>query len=303
MFRIAPGISYIDLDFQGQPRTIGVAVLDGPSGVALVDPGPASALPSLRRQLDAAGIAVTDIAAILLTHIHLDHAGATGTLLAEHPAMRVFVHERGAPHLENPAKLLASAARLYGADMERLWGEVRPVSAGAIVALAGGERVEAGGRTWDVRYTPGHASHHVSYFSADAGTAFVGDTAGVKITATGPVVPPTPPPDIDLDLWRDSLKRIAEWSPETLFLTHFGPSAHPRSHLAELGDHLEQVAALAQTSLARDEDDRAREAWFIGEMRRLVRRRSGEAEANAYELAGRFDLSWKGLARYWRGRS
>src|SRR5438105_3045308 len=187
MTTLAAGITYIDLDFQGQPRTIASGIMQGAGGVAIVDPGPSSCLPVLRRKLEAAGISVRDVTALVLTHIHLDHAGATGTLLAENPALRVYVHENGAPHLVDPSKLLASAARLYGDAMDTLWGEVRAVPSSAIVSLTGSERIEFAGRRWDVAYTPGHASHHVSYFSADTGLAFVGDTAGVRVVPEGPV--------------------------------------------------------------------------------------------------------------------
>src|SRR5439155_3214110 len=180
----------------------------GPGGVALVDPGPSSTLPALKRGLDAAGIGLSDVRALVLTHIHLDHGGATGTLVREYPALRVYVHERGAPHLVNPEKLLASAARLYGDDMDRLWGEVLPVPEASVIALNGEERIRAGGRELDVAYTPGHASHHVSFFNADAGIAFVGDTAGVRLNPGGYVMPATPPPDVDLEYWRASLARI-----------------------------------------------------------------------------------------------
>jgi len=297
MIALTSGISYVDLQFLGVPHVIATVVLHGPGGVALIDPGPSSTLPSLRAALRAGGIEIQDLTTLLLTHIHLDHAGATGTLLREHPRLRVYVHAKGAPHLIDPEKLLASAARLYGDQMQRLWGEVLSVPSEAILVLAGGERIEAGGRQFDVAYTPGHASHHVSYF--DGGIAFVGDTAGIRITPGGYVLPPTPPPDVDLEAWRSSLARIEDWRPETLFLTHFGPSSSPAPHLAELSDHLDVASRLVQASLARDESDEAREAWFVEQMRRELRRAS-EAEARTYEVAGRFDINWRGLARYWR---
>jgi glyoxylase-like metal-dependent hydrolase (beta-lactamase superfamily II) len=203
----------------------------------------------------------------------------------------------------DPTRLLASAKRLYGDEMERLWGEFRPVPAGAIVALRGGERISAGGRDLDVAYTPGHASHHVSYFSRDTGIAFVGDTGGIRLTPRGYILPPTPPPDIDLDAWMDSLRRIEHRKPETLFVTHFGPSAPVGGHLSEFADHLSLVARLGQTSLARGGSDEEREAWFVDEIRRELRRRMNEEDARAYEVAGRFDLSWRGIARYWRKRA
>jgi glyoxylase-like metal-dependent hydrolase (beta-lactamase superfamily II) len=271
--------------------------------VALVDPGPSSALPVLRRELERAGIAMADVTTLLLTHIHLDHAGATGTLVRENPRLRVFVHEKGAPHMVDPAKLLASATRLYGDAMDRLWGEVRPVPTEAITMLTGDESVSAAGRDLEVAYTPGHASHHVSYFDRDAGVAFVGDTAGICIVPGGYVLPPTPPPDIDLEGWRGSLTRIERWGPATLFLTHFGPVAPVGAHLREFADHLAMTARLVKVSLAQDGDDAAREAWFAREIKRELRRQMNDADAQTYEVAGRFDLNWRGLARYWRKKS
>jgi len=301
MNRLAAGIAYADLNFQQHPRIIASVVLNGSGGAALIDPGPSSTLPALKRELTAAGLALSDVETLLLTHIHLDHAGATGTLVRENPRLRVFVHEKGAAHLVNPEKLLASASRLYGDQMDRLWGEVLPVPATAVALLAGGERIAAGGRTLNVAYTPGHASHHVSYFDAESGIAFVGDTAGVKILpGSAFVLPPTPPPDIDIELWRDSLSAIAGWRPDTLFLTHFGPSESPAQHLAELVDHLDWTAALVRESLARDGDDSDHQAWFAGLVGRRLRERLSDEEARSYEVAARFDLNWRGLARYWR---
>src|SRR5262249_23993760 len=168
MITLASGFSYVDVRFLGVPGVIATAVLHGPAGVALVDPGPSSTLGNLEQELRDAGIAMTDVRTLLLTHIHLDHGGATGTLVRNHPHLRVYVHEKGAPHMADPEKLLASAKRLYGDDMDRLWGEVLPVPRDALVSLSGGERISAGGRALQVAYTPGHASHHVSYFSSDS---------------------------------------------------------------------------------------------------------------------------------------
>jgi glyoxylase-like metal-dependent hydrolase (beta-lactamase superfamily II) len=303
MIALASGISYIDLQFQGIPRVIATAVLSGPGGVALVDPGPSSTLETLEAGLGRAGISMPDVTALLLTHIHLDHAGAAGTLLHDHPKLKVFVHAKGAPHMIDPAKLVASATRLYGDAMDRLWGEVRPVPEHALVVLHGGERLEAGGHALDVAYTPGHAAHHVSFLARDARIAFVGDTAGVKVVPDGEILPPTPPPDIDLEAWHDGLVRIEQWSPDTLFLTHFGPSAPAGAHLIQLRDRLQMVSRLVRASLAREATDEEREAWFVDECRRELRQRVSDEEARVYEVAGRFDLNWRGLARYWRKKS
>jgi glyoxylase-like metal-dependent hydrolase (beta-lactamase superfamily II) len=303
MITLATGLSYLDLNFCHVKGAIASVILHGPGGAAIIDPGPSSTLPALREGLAGAGIALADVRAILLTHIHLDHAGATGTLAGENPALRVYVHEKGAAHMADPSKLIASATRLWGDEMDALWGEMRPVPESQLEILRGGERITGGGRDLDVAYTPGHASHHVSYFSADTGIAFVGDTAGVRLQAGRFVMPPTPPPDIDLEAWRDSLTRIAAWHPQTVFVTHFGPFAPVAAHLTEMIDHLELTSGVARASLARDGSDEDRENWFRDEMRRELRRRMSEAEAHAYEVAGRFDLNWRGLARYWRKKN
>jgi glyoxylase-like metal-dependent hydrolase (beta-lactamase superfamily II) len=164
--------------------------------------------------------------------------------------------------------------------------------------LRGGERVAARGREWEVAHTPGHASHHVSYFDAETGIAFVGDTAGVQVQPHGFVLPPTPPPDIDLPKWLASLETIERWHPRCLFLTHFGPAEPVTPHLSELRDHLHDVERLAREAMASSADDALREAWFVDRVRREVARRAGEGDLRAYEIAGRFDLNWRGIARY-----
>jgi glyoxylase-like metal-dependent hydrolase (beta-lactamase superfamily II) len=205
--------------------------------------------------------------------------------------------------MANPEKLLASATRLYGDAMGRLWGEVAPVPAASMEVLQGGERIIVGTRTLDVEYTPGHASHHVSYFDRDSGIAFVGDTCGVRLMSGGFVMPPTPPPDVDLDAWQHSLALIERWRPDTLFLTHFGPSAPVGSHLSSLRQHIAFTSDLAKRSLVRDGTDPDREAWFADQLRTELARRMNDADAHAYEVAGRFDLNWRGLARYWRKKT
>ena len=302
MQTLASGISYVDLQHTGRPRVIASGILHGPSGVAIVDPGPSSTLPRLWQELAAAGIAEADVTTLILTHIHLDHAGATGSMVRANPKLRVYVHEKGAPHLVDPSKLVASAGRLYVDRMMSLWGAIDPVPAAAIDVLNGGERISVAGRTWEVEYTPGHASHHVSYFDRNSGIAFVGDAAGVKINPRGVVMPPTPPPDIDLEAWEESLRRIEAWRPDTLFLTHFGPYAPFEPHLAELREFMAIKANLVKTALTREGDEASREQWFAEELMRVLRRRLSEEDARAYEVAARFDLNYRGLARYWKKR-
>jgi glyoxylase-like metal-dependent hydrolase (beta-lactamase superfamily II) len=305
MTALASGVRFVDLHFQNVPRVIATAVLVGPGGVALVDPGPSSCLPALRAGLDRLGVRLDDVRTVVLTHIHLDHAGATGSLVREQPQMKVFVHERGAVHMVDPTRLIDSARRLYGADMDRLWGEFVAVPASNVRSLAGGEHIEAGGRRFEVAYTPGHASHHVSYFDAASGLAFVGDTCGARIGTAQFIMPPTPPPDIDLVTWHASLDRILAWAPQTLFLTHFGPSEGAPVHVAELRERLEWAARLVRDALAKHPDpaeDTSAAAIFQREMALELRRHMTEAEARSYELAVPLDHCYLGLARYWRKR-
>lgn len=303
MNRLTSGLDYVDLDFLGRPQIIATAIIQASPGVALIDPGPSTTIGNLRAALKKKGIAIGDVRQILLTHIHLDHAGSTGTLVKENPAIDVFVHERGAPHMIDPSKLLASAGRLYGADMERLWGEFLPVPAGRVKILKGGERITAGGRELDVAYTPGHASHHVSYFDPSSRVAFVGDTAGIRRGAGLCVMPPTPPPDIDLEAWRTSVDRILAWDPDTLFLTHFGPFQGARLHVRQLMDRLHAWSTIVHRLLADGSlDDPERERMFVDEAMLELKRVVGEQEAEMYSRAGRIDYSWQGLARYWRKR-
>jgi glyoxylase-like metal-dependent hydrolase (beta-lactamase superfamily II) len=301
MITLAAGLDYIDLNFLGVPEIIATAVLHGSAGVALIDPGPSTTVEGLKQSLRRQGISLDDVRQILLTHIHLDHAGATGSLVRENPRIDVFVHERGAPHMIEPSKLLASARRLYGADMNRLWGDFLPVPADRVRILKGEERITAGGRELEVAYTPGHASHHVSYFDPSSRVAFVGDTAGIRRPDRDYIMPPTPPPDIDLDAWRVSEDRILSWDPDTLFLTHFGPFHGARIHFQEMTERLEAWSRTVRRLLADASlDDEQRLQAFMNEALLDLKRKVGELEAERYSRAGRLDYSWQGLSRYWK---
>lgn len=300
---LASGVRYIDLQFRGAPHVIATAVLEGRGQVALVDPGPASTLPALREGLARGGVSLADVDALLLTHIHLDHAGAAGAIVAEHPRVKVYVHERGAPHLIDPTKLLNSATRLYGDQMDALWGPFLPVPASQVIALGGGEIVEAGGRALAVAYTPGHASHHLAWFDRDSGIAFVGDVGGMRAPDQQFVMPPTPPPDIDLDAWDASVARVLAWHPDSLFLTHFGLVSSPVPHLQELLSRLRRYADIARDSLAASGDPDSQRDRFIADVLQDLRRAVGEPAATRYTLAAPLDQCWQGLARYWKKKS
>ena len=286
-------MNFVDLRFLGMRRVVGTAVLDGPSGLTLIDPGPTSCLPALEAGLAELGHRLADVKTLLLTHIHLDHAGATGTLLHRLPQAVAYVHERGAPHMIDPAKLLASATRLYGSNMERFWGEFRPVPAERLRVLAGGERLEMAGRTFDVQYTPGHASHHVSYFDMTNGIAYVGDTGGIRVVS-GYIKAPTPPPDIDLEAWDHSLDVLDAWSPSALCLTHFGRVDAVPEHLLHMRE------ALARSGeRARAHGEEAFIAGFEAEVREAGDDESGERFFQAAPPV----QQWLGLERYWRKRA
>jgi glyoxylase-like metal-dependent hydrolase (beta-lactamase superfamily II) len=278
-------VRLIDLNHLGLARVIGCWQV----GEALVDPGPSSGLATLLAELDG-----WRPRALLLTHIHLDHAGASGSLVRRWPDLEVYVHERGATHLADPSRLLESARRLYGADMDRLWGEFVAVPETNLRVLKGGERIELGGQTGvcEVAYTPGHASHHVSYLHQ--GTAFVGDVGGVRITSDSLTIPPTPPPDIDIEAWHESLDRVRSWRPERLAFTHFGWAEDVESQLDELGGRLDAWAARAR------EQDREE---FIQAVRREISAGASPGTPPAYEQAAPPEQLYAGLERYWRKRA
>ena len=299
MNTLATGLSWVDLLFLGRRHAIATVVIRSAGTLALIDPGPSSCLETLELGLQSQGLRLSEVTDVLLTHIHLDHAGATGTIVRRYPKIRVLVHERGAPHMADPAKLLASATRLYGDRMDELWGEFAPVPENAMTILCGGERIEAGGRTFEVAYTPGHASHHVSYFDRSSGVAFVGDTGGVCIDG-GYILPPTPPPDIDIEAWRASVARIEAWSPATIFMTHFGPVNSPATHLQTLLQNLDTMAALVRARLSEPGTDEEQRHRFADDLMREWRRTMTDAQVAAYRAAAPPELIWLGLARYWR---
>jgi glyoxylase-like metal-dependent hydrolase (beta-lactamase superfamily II) len=273
----------LDVEHLGMDRVICCYEVDG----VLVDPGPESAVETL-----VAKLGDERPRALLLTHIHFDHAGASGALVRRWPDLPVYVHERGARHLADPERLVASARRLYGEDFDRLWGEVVPVPEANLRVLRGDERVDG----FRVAYTPGHASHHVCYLHEASGVALVGDVAGVRIAPEVMVVAPTPPPDIDLEAWGRSLDRVSRWKPSALAPTHFGLVDHDvAGHMEALRD---QLAVQAQWARDRTCED------FVQGLRAEIAAAVVEGAAAArYEQAVPPDQAYLGLERYWRKRS
>ena len=270
----------IDVEHLGLDRVIVAYERDG----VIIDPGPASSVETLLEHCP-------EPRALLLTHIHLDHAGASGVLVRRFPDLKVYVHERGAPHVIDPAKLLKSAGQLYGDDMDRLWGEVVPVPEANVTVLSGGETVEG----LEVAYTPGHASHHVTYFDPDSGEAYTGDVAGVRTPPSEFVLPPTPPPDIDVPKWLDSIATVAGWKPSALCLTHGGRFHDVERHLDAMRANLRRHEELSGQG-----DGDAFAAFLAGEIDDAADGDEGVKER--YRQAAPPDQLWLGLERYWTKR-
>jgi glyoxylase-like metal-dependent hydrolase (beta-lactamase superfamily II) len=285
-----PNAHLVDVRQLERERVIGAWDLGG----AIVDPGPE---PRIATLLD--GLA-SEPRAVLLTHIHLDHAGATGALVERFPELRVFVHERGAPHLIDPSRLLASAERIYGDDMDRLWGRVAPVPERNIRVVEGGETIEVAGRVLAVEYAPGHASHHVVYFDDDDATAYVGDVAGVRIPPSDLVQPPTPPPDIDVAAWLRSIDLVAARKPRFLALTHFGAVDDPGPHLERTKQALREQAELARRLLEELGDTEDATRAFVEEIDRRTVERAGPEMAGRFQVGSPVEQRWMGLRRYWQ---
>jgi glyoxylase-like metal-dependent hydrolase (beta-lactamase superfamily II) len=272
----------IDLNFLGRPGIITSWWGDG----VLVDPGPESCMTTLLEEMGD-----EPPRAILLTHIHFDHAGATGALVRRWPAVPVYVHERGLRHMAAPGRLLASTARLIGEEgIRRRWGAMVPVPESSLRGLSGGERILDG--EFRVEYTPGHASHHVAFLHESSGSALVGDVAGVRIAPEAFVVAPTPPPDVDLEVWPESLARVREWRPSRLCLSHSGA-------VADVAEHLDAVLAAMQRQADRAAELGPEEfaSWHRAE---LAARMSAET-ADLYLEASPVEHMWRGLDR-WHAR-
>jgi glyoxylase-like metal-dependent hydrolase (beta-lactamase superfamily II) len=293
----------IDLNWMGHPRAIACALVRSENSIALIDPGPASTVSTLREQLAASGLKISDVNEILLTHIHLDHAGATGTLVRENPRLNVYVHDAGAPHMKAPERLLNSAARLYGDSMQNLYGEFLPVPAENLRPLRGGETLSLAGRTFRVLYTPGHASHHVTYFDEQEGTAFVGDTGGISVNGHPFILPATPPPDISIEAWEASLDAIRGLHPHRLFLTHFAFADHPAEHIERYRSRLHHWSERTANLLASGLDEEACIQKFSSEVATDAATYLTPEELDQYSFAAALNLSWMGLARYHRKRT
>ena len=273
----------LDLFHLGRPRVIASYVLPG-EAPALVDCGPSTCIEALEQGLSERGLALTDLRHLVLTHIHLDHAGAAGMLVGRHPGLRVHVSEIGAPHLVDPSRLERSARRIYGDDFDFLWGQLVPVPEENIETI--GDRV-LGLDAWP---TPGHASHHVSFLGPD-GSCYSGDATGVRIPPAAFLAPVSPPPDVDLEAWLASLDTIEERHPARLCLPHFGVIADVAAHLADMRVRLRAWAERVREGASQEEFVAAAEEELVA---------GADAEtAESYRQAAPFWQSHAGLRRYW----
>jgi glyoxylase-like metal-dependent hydrolase (beta-lactamase superfamily II) len=272
----------LDLHFQGVERSIGAYLVETTDGLALHDCGPATCLPRLVEALGERGLALTDVRHLLLSHIHFDHAGAAGSLVRRHPGLTVWVSEVGAPHLVDPSRLEASARRLYGDEFDTLWGELVPIPE-ANVRIADGDAVG-----WEAFPAPGHARHHVGYFRD--GVLLAGDACGVRVQPHAYVEPVSPPPDLDVEAWHETIAELERRAPDRLALIHFGVATDVPEHLRRLGDELDRWAAWVGEGI--DETE------FVARARA-----SAGDDAELYDVVAPFWQSWHGLRRYWDKRA
>src|ERR671917_1019805 len=294
-------IEIIDLDFMNTGQVIASFLLLGEDGAsaALVETGPTNCLDRLTAGLKDRGVSYGDVRQVYLTHIHLDHAGASGHLSGVLPNATFYVHEIGYQHLADPSKLVKSATRIYGERMEELWGEARPVPEDRIKVLKDGEKTETAGGVLVAHDTPGHAYHHLAYLEPDSGALFTGDVAGIRLPGQSYIRPPTPPPEIDVEAWVRSIENIRKINPATLHPTHFGTYEDVERHLSELEQRLQDwllfVEGRSNEGASREEI--SEELKMKGDAEMLAEGAPPE-ESERYDLAGNYEMLTAGILRY-----
>jgi glyoxylase-like metal-dependent hydrolase (beta-lactamase superfamily II) len=297
MIQTLNGIHLLDTNHAGFTGTVGVYVLPSEDGFALIETGPGSTLPNIRQAIALLGLDLADLNAILVTHIHLDHAGAAGQLVQETGAT-LYVHERGAPHLIDPSKLLASAERIYGHKMATLWGRMVPAPAEKVVALKGGERLNIVGHDIEVIYTPGHASHHIS-FLLNGGAMFTGDAAAIRFDGSPVIRPALPPPEVHLETWQDSIEKMLVAKPKRLLLTHFGEVQDAEGHLRQVVERNQEWAELILEGIRNREDAKSLEH----RLRDLsLKELSGVSHEviQRHRITSNDEMTVMGVTRYWQ---
>lgn len=295
--RLADDLILIDTHYLNTPEAIGVYLLMG-ERPALIETGPASTVDQLINGVEAAGLNPSELQTLAVTHIHLDHAGAAGTLVRRFPHLQVYVHPVGAPHLIDPGRLLASAARLYGDGLHRLFGEVLPVPADRVHILQNEEQVQLGSRTLLALDTPGHARHHHAYLDESTGDLFTGDVAGVSLPGSRYVRAPTPPPELDIPAWEQSIRKILARHPKRLLLTHYGPHAWVEDLFQQLRERLHQGEKAVRDAIRQGLDEPAITERLRAEAMGEIARRDGPEVSARYEVIMPIRQSVIGLIRY-----
>ena len=297
-------IETIDLNFMGTEQVIASFLLIGDDSAALVETGPTTCLDDLTGGLKQHGVSPENVSQVFLTHVHLDHSGASGNLTELLPNATFYVHEIGHPHLVDPSKLLKSASRIYGDRMEELWGEVLPVPEDRLVSLKGGEEIETvGGGVLTTHYTPGHAYHHLAYLEPESGMLFAGDVAGIRLPGQSYVRPPTPPPEIDVEAWMQSIETVRQIEPQVVCPTHYGSYEDVDRHMAELEQRLQDWLLFVEGQMDEgvEREQIAYELKAKGDAEMLAEGASTE-DTEQYDLAGNYEMLVDGLMRYVTGK-
>jgi glyoxylase-like metal-dependent hydrolase (beta-lactamase superfamily II) len=291
-----PIIHIIDLNFLGRSGTIGVYLVPYSGGAILVETGPGSTVHNLVAGMKEIGFGVEDISDVFLTHIHLDHAGAAGWLARR--GCRIHVHENGAPHLINPERLLASAGRLYGDKMDSLWGEFLPVKEDKLIIMRDNEVVQVGDLSIRALDVPGHANHHLVYLIGDA--CFSGDIGGIRLNPRHYLSLPMPPPDLNIEKWRESIKYIQRYKPNRIVPTHFGVYSDTVWHLQAVLDGLDEVEAWVEEKLPRNPSlDELRLEFIEFEKARAENYHVEKTFIDNQQIANPSFMSADGIFRYW----
>jgi glyoxylase-like metal-dependent hydrolase (beta-lactamase superfamily II) len=303
VIQLSPGKEewQISLPFLDEYEIVGSYLLAGENELAIIDPGPASTVEALLASIREAGFDPQEVTHILDTHIHLDHAGATGTLVHRLPRAQVYVHSKGAPHLIDPSKVVTSASRIYGDRMQLLWGEIEATPAERVHTLEGGDILKVAGRRLEVHYTPGHAVHHVIFFDAHSGELFAGDVAGVRLPGVDYVRPPTPPPDLDLEAWSNSISLIRNLRPDILYIGHFGSVKDIGQHFGRLREKLQSWGDLVLDAMRNGKDEAEIITMLIEKTQPELQRVARDPHAlQRYEIAANYSMTVQGYMRYWQ---
>lgn len=294
------GAWQISHPFLGENGIVGSYLLEGQNQLAIIDPGPGSMVDSLLASIREAGFDPEDVTHILVTHVHLDHAGSAGTLVRHLPGAQVYVHEKGAPHLLDTTKVVASASRIYGDRMKLLWGEIESTPPERLSIIEDGDILNIAGRRLEVHYTPGHAVHHVIFFDAHSGELFAGDVAGVRLQDVDYIRPPTPPPDLDLEAWSDSMKLVRSLRPDVLYIGHFGVIKNIPEHFDRLREKLYAWGEFVLAAMRDGKDEAEIVSMLTGHTEAELLQVAGNAHAlERYEIATNYQMTVQGYMRYW----